>query len=179
MDVAVKLLEEADDPDSAVQRLQHELDLYQRLLLLLQSKSVPRLVASGTVAELTGARLPFFALELLPVSRAHVQAHLGACECQHVLEALKSIHQQGVLHGDIELRHVVCSSHNTLAQPRWIDFSNARQAQSSKQLADEVNKCQGVLQRLHRACSRPNRLHRPATPLGSCQECSNRLVGAM
>lgn len=56
--VAVKLSEEADDPDSAVQRLQHELDLYQHLLLLLQGKSVPRLVASGT--ELTGTRLPFF-----------------------------------------------------------------------------------------------------------------------
>ena len=165
-DVAVKLVEEADDQDSAVQRLQHELDLYQDLLLPLQGNSVPRLMASGTVA---GTRLPFLALDLLPVSLADVQAHLGVCECQHVLEALNSIHQQGVLHGDIEPRHVVYSSHNTLAQPKWIDFSNARLAQSSKELADEVNKCQGMLQRLHRACSRPNQLRRPATSLGISQ----------
>ena len=63
-------------------------------------------MASGTIAGPTGARLPFFALELVPVSLADVKAHLGACECERVLEALNDIHQQGVLHGDIDPGHM-------------------------------------------------------------------------
>jgi len=168
VDVAVKLLEEADDPDSACQRLQHELNLYQRLLHPLQGISVPKLMASGTIAGPTGDRQPFLALELLPVSLADEEAHLGASEFECVLEALNRIHQQGVLHGDIEPRHVVYSSLHTLAEPKWIDFSSARQAQSSKELADEFNQCHGMLQGLRRPHNRPNRLHRSAITQGFC-----------
>ncbi len=179
VDVAVKLLEEADDPDSACQRLQHELNLYQRPLHSLQGISVPRLMASGTIAGPTGNRQPFLALELLPVSRADVEAHLGASEFECVLEALKRIHQQVVLHGDIEPRHVVYSSLHTLAQPQWVDFSSARQAESSKELTDEFNQCHGMLQWLRRARDRPNQLQRsaitrgfcPATPRLPCRSC--------
>jgi len=178
-DVTVKLLEEADDPDSACQRLQHELNLYQRLLHPLQGNSVPRLMASGTIAGPTGNRQPFLALELLPVSLADVEARLGASEFECVLEALKCIHQQGVLHGDIEPRHVVYSSLHTLAQPKWIDFSGARQAESSKELTYEFNQCHDMLQELRRARNRPNRLQRsaitrgfcPATPRLPCRSC--------
>ena len=168
VDVAVKLLEEADDPDSACQRLQHELNLYQRLLHPLQGISVPKLMASGTIAGPTGDRQPFLALELLPVSLADEEAHLGASEFECVLEALNRIHQQGVLHGDIEPRHVVYSSLHTLAEPKWIDLSSARQARSSKELADEFNQCHGMLQGLRRAHNRPNRLHRSAITQGFC-----------
>jgi hypothetical protein len=63
VDVAVKLLEEAENPDRACQKLQDELNLYQRPLHSLQGVSVPRLMASGTVAGPTGNRQPFFALE--------------------------------------------------------------------------------------------------------------------
>jgi len=168
VDVAVKLVEEADDPDSACQRLQQELNLYQRPLYSLQGLSVPRLMASGTIAGPTGDRQPFFALELLPVSLADVGARLGASEFECVLEALKRIHQQGLLHGDIEPRHVVYSSLHTLAQPKWIDFSNARQAVSSKELTDEFNQCHGMLRGLRRARSRPNRLQTSAITRGFC-----------
>ena len=179
VDVAVKLLEEADDPDSTCQRLHHELNLYQRPLHSLQGISVPRLMACGTIAGPTGNRQPFLALELLPVSLADVEARLGASEFECVLEALKCIHQQGVLHGDIEPRHVVYSSLHTLAQPKWIDFSSARQAESSKELTDEFNQCHGMLQGLRRARKRPNRLQRsaitrgfcPATPRLPCRSC--------
>lgn len=102
VDLAVKLFEEGADASSACQRLQHELGLYQGRLHPLQGVSVPKLVASGTVEGPTSTRLPFFALELLPVSLADVEAHIGASECERVLEALNSIHQQGLLHGDIE-----------------------------------------------------------------------------
>ena len=51
MDVAVKLVEEVDDPNSSCQRLQHELNVYQHLLHPLQGISVPRLMASGTIPE--------------------------------------------------------------------------------------------------------------------------------
>ena len=169
VDLAVKLFEEGVDASSACQRLQHELDLYQGLLHPLQGTSVPRLMASGTVEGPTGTRLPFFALELLPVSLEDVEARLGASECEHVLEALNSIHLQGVLHGDIEPRHVVYSSWNTLAKPKWIDFSNASQAHSSKELADEVEQCREMLQELRKAHSRPYRLHRSATARNVCQ----------
>jgi len=168
VDVAVKLVEEADDPDSACQRLQQELNLYQRPLYSLQGLSVPRLMASGTIAGPTGDRQPFFALELLPVSLADVGARLGASEFECVLEALKRIHQQGLLHGDIEPRHVVYSSLHTLAQPKWIDFSNARQAVSSKELTDEFNQCHGMLRGLRRARNRPNRLQTSAITRGFC-----------
>jgi len=113
VDVAVKLLEEADDPDRACQKLQHELNLYQGPLHLLQGVSVPRLMASGTMAGPTGNRQPLFALELLPISLSDVEARLGASDFECVLEALNRIHQQGVLHGDIEPRHVVYSSQVT------------------------------------------------------------------
>ncbi len=124
--------------------------------------SVPRMMASGTIAGPKCTRLPFLALELLSVSLANVDAHLGAAECECVLEALNSMHQQGVLHGDIEPRHVVYSSLNTLrlAEPKWIDFSSACQAQSREELADEVDQCHDMLQGLRRAQNRPNRLHR-------------------
>ncbi len=207
-DVAVKLLEEADDPDRACQKLQHELELYQCPLHPLQGVSVPRLMASGTTAGPTGNRQPFFALELLPVSLADVEARIGASEFECVLEALNNIHQQGVLHGDTEPRHVVYSSLQTLAQEKekkrnnyafwrqinekpsiipgcpepWhnprIDFCNARQAKSREEIADEVEQCHDSLQ-LHRARSRPNRLHRtgitqgfrPATARLLCRSC--------
>ncbi|KAL3153075.1 hypothetical protein ABBQ38_012095 [Trebouxia sp. C0009 RCD-2024] len=169
VDLAIKLFEGGVDASSACQRLQHELDLYQGLLHPLQGISVPRLMASGTFEDPTGTRLPVFALEFLPVSLADVEAHLGASECEHVLEALNSIHQQGVLHGDIEPRHVVYSSWNTLAEPKWIDFSNASRAQSSTELADEVEQCRDMSQELHKARRRPYRLHRSATARGVCQ----------
>jgi len=149
-------LEEANDPDRACQKLQHELNQYQRPLHSLQGVSVPRLMASGTIAGPTGDRQPFFALELLPVSLEDVDARLGASEFECVLEALNSIHQQGVLHGDIEARHVVYSSLHTLAQPKWIDFGNARQAKSREELADEVEQCDDMLQELRMVRSRPN-----------------------
>ena len=167
VDVAVKLVEEADDPDSACQRLQHELSLYQRPLHSLQGLSVPRLMASGTIARPTGDRQPVLALELLPVSLADVEGRLGASKFECVLEALKRIHQQGVLHGDIEPSHVVYSSLHTLA-PKWIDFSNARQAESSKELTDEFNQFHGMLRGLRRARSRPNQLQTSAITRGFC-----------
>ena len=92
---------------------------------------------------------------LLPVSLADVKAHLGTSECECVLEALNSIQPQGVLHGDMKPRHVVYSSRNSLAEPKWVDFSNAREAQSSKKLADEVNQCHGMLKGLRLANHRP------------------------
>ena len=93
---------------------------------------------------------------MLPVSLEDVDARLGASEFECVLEALNSIHQQGVLHGDIEARHVVYSSLHTLAQPKWIDFGNARQAKSREELADEVEQCDDMLQELRMVRSRPN-----------------------
>ncbi len=165
--VAVKLLEEAEDPDRACQKLQDELNLYQRPLHSLQGISVPRLMASGTVAGPTGHRQPFFALELLPVSLEDVAARLGASEFECVLEALNHIHQQGVLRGDIEARHVVYSSLHTLAQPKWIDFGNARQAKSRAEYADEVEQCHDMLQELREARKAwPNRLHRTGITRG-------------
>jgi serine/threonine protein kinase len=104
---------------------------------------------------------------VLPVSLEDVEARLGASEFECVLEALNHIHQQGVLHGDIEPRHVVYSSLHTLA-PKWIDFSNARQAKSSKELTDEFNQCHGMLRGLRRARSRPNRLQTSAITRGFC-----------
>ena len=181
VDVAVKLVEEADDPDSACQRLQQELNLYQRPLYSLQGLSVPRLMASGTIAGPTGDRQPFFALELLPVSLAEVEGRLGASEFEYVLEALKRIHQQGVLHGDIEPRHVVYSSLHTLTQPKWIDFGNARHAKSREEVADEIDQCRDMFQELRRARTRPNRLNRsrsaitrgfcPAMLRSPCRSC--------
>ena len=95
MDVAVKLLEEANDPDRACQKLQHELNLYQRPLHSLQGVSVPRLMASGTIAGPTGDRQPFFALELLPVSLEDVDARLGASEFECVLGGLEQYPSAG------------------------------------------------------------------------------------
>jgi len=84
------------------------------------------------------------------------------------------------LHGDIEARHVVYSSLHTLAQPKWTDFGNARQAKSREELADEVEQCHDMLQELRMVRSRPNRLHRSAVTQGfrpatarlpSCKSC--------
>jgi len=165
VDVAVKLMEEADDPDRACQKLQHELNLYQGPLHLLQGVSVPRLMASGTMAGPTGNRQPLFALELLPISLSDVEARLGASDFECVLEALNRIHQQGVLHGDIEPRHVVYSSLHTLTQPKWIDFGNARHAKSREEVADEIDQCRDMFQELRRVRTRPNPLNRSRSAL--------------
>ena len=42
-----------------------------------------------------------------------------------MLEVLKRIYHQGVVHGDVEPCHVVVSSLHTLAKPKWIDFIGA------------------------------------------------------
>ena len=169
VNLAVELIEEGSDVSSACDRLQSELDLYQSLLHPLQGISVPRLMVSGTIEGHPGTRLPFLALELLPVSLADVEAHLGASECERVLEALNSIHQQGVLHGDIEPRRVVYSSLYTLAEPKWIDFSNASRAQSNREVADEAEQCRDMLQEYRKLNRRPNRLRRSTTARGVCQ----------
>lgn len=126
-----------------------------------------------------GNRQRFFALDLLPVSLADEEAQLGAPEFECVLEALNCVHQHGVFHGDIQPRHVAYSSLHTLKEPKRIEFSSVRQAQSSKDLADEFNQCHGMLQGLRRVRNRPNRLHRsgitrafcPAKPRVPCESC--------
>ncbi|BDA49425.1 hypothetical protein COCOBI_14-0420 [Coccomyxa sp. Obi] len=151
LEVAVKLPEVAVDRFAACRRLEAELGIYQDTLLRLQGSCIPRVVASGTVPAASGARLPFFAVDLLPYSLVHMLGALNDALEQSVLHSLQRIHERGVLHGDLSPDHVRFSSRELVAsspQPRWVDFSQARRGASCVELAAERDECRRMLRRL-------------------------------
>ena len=149
VEVAVKLPEVAEDTVDACSRLASELSIYQDELLPLQGSCIPRVVASGTVPTPSGARHPFFALDLLPYSLMQMLSSLDDELEQSVLCSLQQIHEQGVLHGDVTPEHVRFPSQEVSSpQPKWVDFSSARRGASGVELVAEKDQCRRMLRRL-------------------------------
>ncbi len=119
VEVAVKIPDVAEDVaedgENACSRLASELSIYQDALLPLQGSCIPRVVASGTIPTASGARHPFFAMDLLPHSLKQMLSALDDELEQSVLNSLQRIHEQGVLHGDVTPEHVRFSSQVELA----------------------------------------------------------------
>lgn len=151
VEVAVKLPEVVAGRAAACNRLDSEFSIYQDKLLTLQGSCTPRVVASGTVPTASGARLPFFALDLLPYSLLHMLSALNDELEERVLYSLQRIHERGVLHGDLTPEHVRFSTRELVAssrQPKWVDFSHARRGASCVELAAEAEECRHMLRRL-------------------------------
>ena len=115
VEVAVKIPDVAEDGENACSRLASELSIYQDALLPLQGSCIPRVVAPGTIPTASGARHPFFAMDLLPYSLMQMLSALDDELEQSVLSSLQRIHEQGVLHGDVTPEHVRFSSQAELA----------------------------------------------------------------
>jgi len=123
-DVAVKLLvysskRRVDDeyayPTHLRREMHHEMQVYKHLDML-QGKTIPVLLWYGELVDgMADALATEYSGAPLPDSPSHAHFHSA-------IYALDSIHQQGVLHGDLALRNFVCRGD----QVYIIDFGFSR-----------------------------------------------------
>jgi hypothetical protein len=147
LEFAVKIADVLeDDPYATLEdtcdRLLQELSVYQQPLL--PGGHIPRIVASGTVRTSDGGSLPFFALDLMRVSRAQLQEVDDELE-ERLMNSLDQHHQRGWLHGDIE--HGMFSSALQTQGPVWVDFRCASRIDNKRQITAEVDECRRIMLR--------------------------------
>jgi len=98
-------------PDYLRDEMSKEVDVYNRLRSL-QGKTIPTLLWYGElISGMADALVTEYSGERLPELRSPEQI-------ENALTALHSLHENGVLHGDVALRNFVCKKNNV----RILDF---------------------------------------------------------
>jgi RIO-like serine/threonine protein kinase len=106
----------------------HEVSVYQRLSSV-QGICVPRLLASGSTV-MKG----HFLVALEFVDGAAMAAPVPPDQQKAVLGALRAIHAQGVMHGDLKPANILVTTDGSI---RFIDFERACITDADHQLRQE------------------------------------------
>ena len=125
------------------QELKHEWHMYQSLKNL-QGKVIPRVLLSYR-------SIPGFVLFGTQVIRKHPRNHWTFPQA---LSALKSIHQQGVIHGDVRCENILLDEHN---QVFFIDFGIAEEIAPKTEHTEAIQEDEENLKQVVTECSKYNK----------------------
>jgi serine/threonine protein kinase len=117
-------------------QLEHEIYVY-KLLQDLQGKSIPRLACWG---RLDGSFI--FALGTSMCGRPVELQGLTDLQKKEALDTLKSVHQYGIIHGDLRKDNILMNDDGKIM---LIDFGRATFARSNEEYNKEIGALKGML----------------------------------